>query len=261
MATRLAAAACALTLGLAPAAHTQQPSCDAGILSLAGGGQPYASRGDRCEGTYRQPIGAGLYLRSIYQTFGKFDLTATRDPLVIEWSPPPGRPVTVRADGWVGGEPYRMDAAPRSDSSTFTWQTRVLRALSAGSREPLTRDALGVQAWSDSAGAMLFLPVRIWQTARPALCGPISVVLWAMTRPDSVFVDVGAVDSAGTVRSLGRRELGRQPYPLKGPLTFTLPEITGSGVYRLTLAAGLGPDTWTRHYLIYVGDDTPLSCP
>jgi hypothetical protein len=256
----LAAAACAAILGLAPPAHAQQPPCDQGILSLAGGGQPYAGRGDRCEGTYRQEIGAGLYLRSIYQTFDTFNLTTTRDPLVIEWSPPPGRAVTVRADGWVGGEPYRMDATPARDSSSFTWQTRVLRALSAGSREPLTRDALGIQAWTDSAGARLFLPIRVWQTTRRAPCGPVSVVLWVMSRPDSVFVEVGAVDGTGATQSAGRRELGRRPYPLKGPVTFTLPEITRSGIYRLTLAAGLGQDTWTRHYLIYVGDATRLAC-
>jgi hypothetical protein len=258
--TRLATAACALHLGLAAAAAAQQPRCDQGILSLAGGGQPYASRGDRCEGTYRQQIGAGLYLRSIYQAFDTFNLSTTRAPMVIEWSPPAGHPVTVRADGWVGGEPYRMDAAPAPDSNAFTWQTLVLRALSSGSREPLTRNALGVQAWTDSAGTQLFVPVRIWQTSRPPPCGPVSVMLWVMSRPDSVFVNVGAVDTAGAIRSLGRRELGRQPYPLKGPLTFTLPEISRAGTYRLTLSAALGRDTWVRHYLIYVGDDAPLAC-
>jgi hypothetical protein len=261
MATWLATAACALTIAYAPAALAQRSPCDERTLSLAGGGQPYAGRGDRCEGTYRQPVGAGLFLRSIYQVYGKFDLTTTRDPLMIEWSPPPGGAVTVRADGWVGGEPYRMDAAPSEDNSSFVWQTRVLRALSSGSRQPLTRNELGVQAWIDSAGAMLFLPVRIWQTERPSPCGPIRVVLWAMSRPDSVFVDVAAVDGSGAARSFGRRELGRRPYPLKGPLTIELPEIAKAGVYRLLLAAGLGSDTWTRPYLIYVGDDFRLSCP
>lgn len=257
---RIAAVACVLGLGLASAVHAQQPPCDQRIKSLAGGGQPYAARGDRCEGTYRQPVGAGLFLRSIYQTFGQFDLTSTRDPLIIEWSAPAGQPVTVRADGWVGGESYRMDAAPSRDSSTFHWNTRVLRALSSGSTQPLTRDGLGVQVRTDSAGAVLFLPVRIWQTSRPALCGPIKVELWAMTRPDSVYVDVGAVDSRGQVRSFGRRELGRQPYPLSGPLTIELPEIRESGLYRLSLTAVLGPDTWPRQYLIYVGNDVRLSC-
>lgn len=261
MVTRLSTLT-ALTLGLASAALAQhrQNMCDARIVSLAGGAQPYADQDDRCEGTYRLPVGAGLFLRSIYQTFDTFNVTASREPLVIEWSAPPGRKVTVRADGWVGGEPYRMDATPARDSSSFTWQTRVLRALSAGSREPLTRDALGIQAWTDSAGARLFLPIRVWQTTRRAPCGPISVVLWVMSRPDSVFVEVGAVDGTGATQSAGRRELGRRPYPLKGPVTFTLPEITRSGIYRLTLAAGLGQDTWTRHYLIYVGDATRLAC-
>jgi hypothetical protein len=82
-----------------------------------------------------------------------------------------------------------------------------------------------------------------------------------MSRPDSVFVDVAAVDGSGAARSFGRRELGRRPYPLKGPLTIELPEIAKAGVYRLLLAAGLGSDTWTRPYLIYVGDDFRLSCP
>jgi hypothetical protein len=256
----ITAASLVVSLGLGSAINAQQNPCDARIVSLAGGGQPYASRGDRCEGTYKQEIGAGLFLRSIYQSFGNFDLTTSREPFVIEWSPPPGRNVTIRADGWVGDEPYRMDASPSPASRSFTWQTRVLRALSAGSLQPLTRRELGVQAWADSSGVPLYLPIRIWQRERPNPCGPVKVVLWAMSRPDSVFVDVAAVDSAGAAQSLGRRELGRQPYPLNGPLNFELPEIKRPGIYRINLTARLGKDLWPRQYLVYIADDAKLSC-
>jgi hypothetical protein len=260
MATRLAAVVSALTLALTRAGAAQQTTCDDRILSLAGGAQPYKSQGNRCEGTYKQQVGAGLFLRSIYQSFGTFDLTTSKEPLVIEWSPPPSRTVSVRADGWVGGEPYRMDAASSPGIQSFTWDTRVLRALSSGSRQPLTRRELAVQAWADSAGVHLFMPVRIWQHERPSPCGPVTFVLWAMSRPESVYVDVGAVDSTGTVHSLGQRELGRQPYPLNGPLGFELPEIKSPGIYRVNLTARLGNDSWSRQYLVYIGDDTQLSC-
>ncbi len=250
----------ALILSIATAVVAQQNACDRGILSLAGGGQPYASRGDRCEGTYLQPVGAGLFLRSIYQAFGAFSLDTTRAPLVIEWSAPHRRAITVRADGWVGGEPYRMDASPSPDSQSFTWQTRVLRALSAGSRQPLTRRELGVRVWADSAGVQLFMPVRIWQLERPKPCGPVTIMLWAMSRPDSVYVDVGTVAATGAVHSLGQRELRRQPYPLNGPLIFNLPEIKQPGIYRINLSARLGAERWNRPYLVYIGDGTKLSC-
>lgn len=243
-----------------PTTAAQQPPCDSGILSLAGGGQPYANRGDRCEGTYRQPVGAGLYLRSIYQSFGDFDLTTSREPLIVEWSPLPGRRISLLADGWVGGEPYRMDASPASDSRSFTWQTRVLRALSAGSRQPLERDRLAVRAWTDSSGVPIFMPVRIWQHRRPEPCGPVKLVLWAMTRPESVYVEVGAVDSVGAAPAGVARELGRQPYPIDGPLTFPLPEIQGPGIYRVRLSARLGVEPWSREHLVYVADDVRLSC-
>jgi hypothetical protein len=259
-AVSIAAVTMVASLSIGSAVKAQQNPCDKQILSLAGGGQPYASRGDRCEGTYKLEIGAGLFLRSIYQSFGDFDLTTTREPLVIEWSPPPGHNITVRANGWVGDEPYRMDALPPSGSRSFTWQTRVLRALSAGSLQPLTRRELGVQAWADSSGAPLYLPVRIWQRERPNPCGPVKVVLWAMSRPDSVFVDVGAMGPAGSARSLGRRELGRQPYPVNGPLAFELPEITGPGLYQVNLTARLGKELWPGQYLIYIADDAKLSC-
>ena len=250
----------ALILSIASAVVAQQSPCDARILSLAGGGQPYASQGDRCEGTYTLQVGAGLFLRSIYQAFGAFDLTTSRAPLVIEWSAPSRRAITVRADGWVGNEPYRMDASPSPDSQSFTWQTRVLRALSAGSRQPLTRRELGVQAWADSAGVQLFVPVRIWQGERPKPCGPVTFMLWAMSRPDSIYVDVGTVDATGAVHSGGRRELGRQPYPLNGPLSFALPEIKNPGIYQINLSARLGNERWNRPYLVYIRDDTKLSC-
>jgi hypothetical protein len=249
----------ALILAITSAVVVQSP-CDARILSLAGGGQPYASQGDRCEGTYKLPVGAGLYLRSIYQAFDSFDLATSRAPLTIEWSSPPGRTIVVRADGWVGGEPYRMDATPPTGSQSFTWQTRVLRALSSGSREPVTRRELGVRAWADSAGSTLFMPVRIWQGARPTTCGPINMVLWAMSRPDSVFVDVSAVDPGGAAHSLGHRELGRQPYPLNGPLSFQVPEIKTPGIYRIKVTARLGQEPWDRDYLVYIANGAQLAC-
>jgi len=62
------------------------------------------------------------------------------------------------------------------------------------------------------------------------------------------------------VRSLGRRELGRQPYPLNGPLAFELAEIKGPGIYRVNLTARLGNDPWARQYLVYIADDARLTC-
>jgi len=254
---RILTLASAVSLVYAPAVAGQ---CDTAILKIAGGAQPYANQGDRCEGTYGQPVGAGLFLRSIYQTYGDFDLKTTREPLVIEWSAPTPRTLAVRADGWVGGEPYRMDASSKTGSQSFTWDTRVLRALSAGSREPLTREGLAVRAWADSAGAQVFMPVRIWQHERPTPCGPVTFVLWAMSRPDSVYVDVSKVSAAGAQPSAGRRELHRQPYPLNGPLDFKLPEIKSPGIYRVKLSARLGSEPWNRDYLVYVADDAKLSC-
>lgn len=258
--TLIAEAAFALSAFLTSAANAQQSRCDSGILSIAGGGQPYKDWGDRCEGTYKQQVGAGLFLRSIHQSFGNFDLTTSRDPLVVEWSPPPGRAVQVQADGWVGGDPYRMDASAKPDNQSFTWQTRVLRSLSAGSQQPFDRTKFAVRAWSDSAGVPLYLPIRIWQSQRPAACGPVKFVLWAMTRPDSVYVEVGAVDSSGAAQAGARRELGRRPYPLNGPLSFELPEIKAPGIYRVKLNARLGDDPWARQYLVYIADDVRLSC-
>ena len=153
-----------------------------------------------------------------------------------------------------------MDASPPPGSQSFTWNTRVLRALSSGSRQPLTRRELAVRAWADSAGVSLFMPVRIWQHERPAPCGPVTFVLWAMSRPDSVYVDVSSVNGAGGAQSLGRRELGRQPYPLNGPLDFPLPEIKGPGIYRVKLSARLGAELWNREYHVYVADDAKLAC-
>lgn len=252
-------AAIALSVTLIPPVGAQSP-CDSGILSIAGGSQPYKNLGDRCEGTYKQQVGAGLFLRSIYQSFGNFDLTTRKDPLVVEWSPPPGRKVRVQADGWVGGDPYRMDASSAPDSQSFTWQTRVLRALSAGSQKPFDRTKFSVRAWADSAGVPLFLPIRIWQSQRPIACGPVKFVLWAMTRPDSVYVEVGAIDSGTIASTGGRRELGRRPYPRNGPIGFELPEIQKAGLYQVKLNARLGDDPWTRQYLVYIADDVRLSC-
>lgn len=258
--TLIAAAAFGLSAILLPAVDAQQNRCDSGILSRAGGGQPYKDLGDRCEGTYKQQVGAGLFLRSIHQSFGNFDLTTSRDPLVVEWSPPPGRKVRVQADGWVGGDPYRMDASPKPDSQSFTWQTRVLRGLSSGSQQPFDRAKLGVRAWADRDGVPLYLPIRVWQSQRAPACGPVKFVLWTMTRPDSVYVEVAAVDSSGTAGARVRRELGRQPYPLNGPLSFELPEIKAPGMYQVKLSARLGDDPWAQPYLVYIADDVQLSC-
>jgi hypothetical protein len=260
LAARIAAAVFASSVALMPAAMAQQSPCDSGILSIAGGGDPYADRGDRCEGTYEQTVAGGLDLQSVYQSFEDFDLTSSTDPLVIEWSAPAGKQVRLQADGRMGRESYRMDAVTTGDRRSFNWETTVMRALSSGSRDPFGREQLAVRAWADSSGVAMYLPIRIRQRQQPEPCGPVKMVLWAESRPDSVYVEVADVDSTGATRSKGRRELGLRPYPLNGYLTFDVPGIKRPGIYNVTVSARLGRERWSENYLIYLANDVRPSC-
>lgn len=245
-------------------AAAQETACDSNLLEHPGGEQPYADRGDRCEGSYKLQVAAGLYLQSVFQTFDDFDVVQSNDPLTVEWSAPPGLKTTLRADGVVNGQPYRMDAVAPAGSRSFLWPTAVLQALSSGSQEKVSPADLAVRGSVRLAdpGIDLLLPVRIWQHQTAAPCGPVRLVLWAAARPDRVYVEASKVDLAkpGPTPPSPRRELGFRSYPLNEPLSFPVTEIKRPGTYAVRVSAELGPDRWSEQYLIYVADDVRLSC-
>ena len=245
-------------------ASAQQVACDSSLLGHPGGEQPYADRGDRCEGSYKLQVASGLYLQSVFQSFEDFDVAKSNDPLMVEWSPPPGLKTTLRADGLVGGQPYRMDAVAPPDSRAFVCQTAVLQALSSGTQEGLSPADLAVRGSIHLAdpGVDMFVPVRIWQHKTTAPCGPVRLALWATARPDHVYVEASKVDLANPVatRPSPRRDLGLHSYPVNEALTFAVTEIKRPGTYAVRVSAELGADRWSEQYLIYVADDVRLSC-
>jgi hypothetical protein len=253
----------ALGLSIAGPAGAQVDSarvCDADI-SRAAQPQSYRWRGDRCEGTYARRVSAGLRLHAIYQSFDSFDVQSNRDPLLVEWDRTAGdpQPLHLRADGRIGDRIfYRMDAVVPPDSSTFAWNTVNLRSLSAGDSPP-TRDALSVRGWTSLPAAegrpavdTVYVPLRIRQNVEDdddagARCAPVKLVLWATSRPDSVFVGVARVEG-NSMTDVRRREVGRLTYPLDSPLEIELPEVAEPGLYVVAVSARLGGESWSAQY-------------
>src|SRR5678810_124031 len=127
----------------------------------------YRQRGDRCEGVYAQDVSGSsdLLVASLVESFEAIDDTSSL-PLRVEWTPPDGQAVRLRAYSIKPGLFYRMDTAKPIPASPYLWPADVLQALRIGNAD------IGV---TGSASAMLggerrdvFVPLRISQRKAPA---------------------------------------------------------------------------------------------
>jgi len=85
----------------------------------------YRQRGDRCEGVYAQDVSGSsdLLVASLVESFEAID-DASSLPLRVEWTPPDGQAVRLRAYSIKPGLFYRMDTAKPIAASSYSWPPR-----------------------------------------------------------------------------------------------------------------------------------------
>jgi hypothetical protein len=254
------AASCLLVLdllGRASAADAPPSAirleCDSAVATKASDPLRYRQRGNRCEGVYGQNVAGSSTLRvaSLVESFETFDDSSSL-PLRVEWTPPQGEAVSLRATAIRAGLYYRMETVRPISASSFEWPADVRRPLRISSAD------IGVTgAASMSVGGSrreVLVPLRISQRRPPARSSSYRLTLLPTIGLSAVYMTVAATGADGApTRYLQRdEELRYGVYPAERPITVRLPTLTERGVYLVRIAATReGSGGVTRSILLY----------
>jgi hypothetical protein len=227
--------------------------CDSLVATRASDPLRYRQRGDRCEGVYGKNVSGSSTLRvaSLVESLEAFDDSSSL-PLRVEWTPPPGDSVTVRASAIRAGLYYRMETAHPIAESRYLWPADV--------RAPLRISSADIGVTGVIAKTMggvrreVLVPLRISQRKSPAHSASYRLTLWPTVGLSEVYVTIAATDAGGApTRYLQRDEkLGYGYYPAERPIAVRLPALAQRGVYLVRIAATReGGGGATRDVLLY----------
>jgi hypothetical protein len=241
---RLRAGVCLLGLGMlvrppssGPPADVLRVECDSLPVRVS---DPlhYRQRGDRCEGLYGQNVAGSseLQLVSLVEHIERFDDTASA-PVRVEWTPPQGAAVTLRASPLRAGLYYRMETARPIAGTRYDWPSDVRRPLRIGSAD------IGLLGWTTmTLGGKrheVYVPLRVTQRGSSPATSRYRLTLWPSVGLSEVYVTVAATGADGApARYLQRDEkLGYGFYPATRPIEVRLPALSTPGVYFVRVSA------------------------
>jgi hypothetical protein len=231
-----------LVLGTLPGglvAQAQESPCDTSLARLSPGPQGYRLHGDRCEGTFIQPVaGTALWLASLTESFEKYDLGSRAD-LILDWSSPGDRGLRLKAQGIVRDLYYRMDAIRPAGSHSYHWPSDVLSA------QRVTADRIGILGWTrypvGGTDQDVYVPLRITQHAPAPPFNAVDLVLFPTVELKEVYLTIAAVgDDGRPLRALAQGDsLGYGYYPAERPVRVKLRQLRDPGLYYVEIAAAL----------------------
>jgi hypothetical protein len=213
----------------------------------------YRQRGDRCEGVYGQDVSGSseLQLVALVEHVERFDDSASA-PLRVEWTPPVGAAVTLRASPLRAGLYYRMRTARPITGARYDWPSDVRRPLRIGSADiglvGSTMMTLG------GTRREVFVPLRVTQRRPATGSSSYRLTLMPTVGLSEVYVTVATTGADGApARHLQRDEkLGYGFYPAARPIDVRLPALDERGVYLVRIAATReGGGGATRTLLLY----------
>jgi hypothetical protein len=217
----------------------QQVACDPSLEPSVADPWGYRVRGDRCEGTYAQPVaGTPLIVASFTERFDAFDPDSTSS-LVLHWSAAGPGAVRLRAVALRRRFYYRMDTELPASAGSWAWPADLLSALE------LVRPELGVIAWtrrlSGETERDVHLPLRIGVAAAEAAdaTDEYALVVVPQVELTEVFVTVSRMDPDGRPADYLRDEepLGYGYYPADRPIEIAIARPAEPGLYRVQLGA------------------------
>ena len=259
---RIPATLCLLGLGLltqSPGSSRRLPNvsiaCDS-LKTRASDPLRYRQRGDRCEGVYAQDVAGSsdLLVASLVESFEAIDDTSSL-PLRVEWTPPDGQAVMLRAYSIKPGLFYRMDTAKPIAASSYLWPADVLQSLRISNAD------IGV---TGSAPATLggkrhevLVPLRIGQRKPPARATRYRMALWSSVELSDVFITLATAGPDGRpVKYLQRDEnLAYGFYPAERAIDVTLKPLTDRGIYYVSIGATRkrGGSVTSEFFLFHAG--------
>ena len=237
--------------------------CDSLVATRATDPLRYRQRGDRCEGVYGKNVSGSSTLRvaSLVESLEAFDDSSSL-PLRVEWTPPAGDSVTVRASAIRAGLYYRMETAHPIAESRFVWPSEVRAPLRISSAD------IGVTGTiAKSIGGVrreVLVPLRISQRRSPARSASYRLTLWPTVGLREVYVTIAATDTNGAPTHFLQRDvqLGYGYYPADRPIVVRLPTLARRGVYLVRIAATReGGGSATREILLYHAGAAAPSVP
>ena len=252
-------------LGLGPLVDLPAPSravinvraaCDSLVKTRATDPLRYRQRGDRCEGVYGQDVSgsSSLLVASLVESFEAIDDTSSQ-PLLVEWTPPANRAVTLRAHSLKSGLFYRMDTPQPIAANSYRWQPDVLQALDIRNAD------IGVIGSIDSTMGgtrrEVLVPLRIGHRNRPARASRYRMTVWPSVELSTVFVTVASAGANGQpIKYLQRdQDLAYGYYPAERGIDVRLPSLTTRGIYVVRVAAMLkrGGSATSTIFLYHTG--------
>jgi hypothetical protein len=172
----------------------------------------------------------------LVESFEAIDDTSSL-PLRVEWTPPDGQAVKLRAYSIKPGLFYRMDTAKPIAASSYLWPADVLQSLRIGNAD------IGV---TGSASTMLggerrdvLVPLRIGQRKPPARATRYRMALWSSVELSDVFITLAMAGADGKpVKYLQRDEnLAYGFYPAERAIDVRLVPLTDRGIYYVRIGA------------------------
>jgi len=237
--------------------------CDSLVRTRVSDPLRYRQRGDRCEGVYGENVSGSSVLRvaSLVESVETFDDSSSL-PLHIEWTPPAGEAVMVRASAIRAGLYYRMETTRPVAATHYAWPSDVRRPLRIGRADiGLTGSTTMMVGRTRQE---VFVPLRVSQRRPPARSPSYRLTLLPSVGLSEVYVTVASTGPDGTpARYLQRDEkLGYGFYPAERAIEVRLPSLAERGVYFVGISATReGGGGATRNILLYHVGAAPVSPP
>ena len=214
-------------------------ACDS-LVTRASDPLRYRQRGDRCEGVYAQEVSgsSSLLVASLVESFEAIDDTSSL-PLRVEWTPPDGEAVALRAYSTKPGLYYRMETAKPIAASPYLWPVDVLQALRIGNAD------IGV---TGSASPMLggerravLVPLRIGHRKAPARSTRYRITIRPSVELSDVFITLATASPNGKPVSYLQRDenLAYGFYPAERAIDIRLKPLESRGIYFVRISATL----------------------
>jgi hypothetical protein len=227
--------------------------CDSLVATRASDPLRYRQRGDRCEGVYGKNVSGSSTLRvaALVESLEAFDVGSTL-PLRVEWTPPPGDSVTVRASAIRAGLYYRMETAHPIAEPRFLWPSDVRAPLRISSADIGITGVIAKSIGGERREVLV--PLRISQRKPPIRSASYRLTLWPTVGLSEVYVTIAATSADGAPTKYLQRDepLGYGYYPAERPIVVRLPALAQRGVYLVRIAATReGSGGATRDILLY----------
>ena len=227
-----------LSVGTVPAPlAAQDRHCDPQLKQTSTDPTGYRPRGgDRCEGIYIREVGnTTLLVASLTESVEDFD-SAGGKPLLIEWTPPEGAEVHLRANSLRHRLYYRMDAVRPPGSRSYTWPTNLLATFN------LRRNELGLLAWTAHAvgGTTrdVYVPLRVRQ-GEGSRSSSYRLTVLPGVELSEIYFSIAPVGSDGRPGAFIKQDepLKYGYYPADRAVSIPLPALPAPGIYRLEITA------------------------